>query len=315
MTHYIGIDVSKIRLDVDWLGTAKEFSNEENSIQLLIEQLKTQYQEGNLKLVLCEATGGYEQKLVRACHEAKLPIHVAHANKVKYFAKSKGLKAKTDQIDARTLTDYGSSFQPLPDSLLLSGSLKKVADLLKRREQLQADKKRETNRSDKDLDADVQQSVDDHVEWLSGQIKIIDKKLSSLKQEKDVVIKHNLLTSIPYIGDISAHYLLSNLPELGVLPHKSLSALVGVAPFNNDSGKSENKRFIKGGRSCLRQVLYMAAISAIRYNPPLKLFYDRLREKGKSGRVALIAVVRKLIGMANSVLKRGTAWTPEYLPV
>ena len=281
MKQYIGIDVSKAMMDIDWCGKPVSYENDKLGISRLIRKLKSLRTKDRLELVICEATGGYEQKVVLACHKAQLPIHVAHANKVRYFAKSQGLLAKTDKLDARVLSDYGHLLQPKADSLLLNKSTEKIAELLKRREQLQADKKRENNREDKIVSTDIKHSIDEHVKWLDKKLKEIDKKLLLLKQDADVNFEHNLLTSIPAIGDISAYYLLSCLPEIGKISHKALAALVGVAPFNRDSGNSQGKRFIKGGRSKLRQVLYMVAISAIRCNAPLKTFYTRLRKNGK----------------------------------
>jgi len=312
MKYYVGIDVSKACLDVDWLGQPKAYDNVKPVIITLIKDLKALQEKNNLALVICEATGGYEQKVVRACHEAEIPVHVAHPNKIRYFAKSKGLLAKTDNIDAKVLSSYGALLLPQADTILLTRNVEKIAEKLRRREQLQADKKRETNRLDKELSDDIKQSIQCHVDWLDREIKKLDSNLEQLKKCSDVKINHDLLTSIPAIGDLSAHYLLSYLPEIGKVSHKALAALVGVAPFNNDSGKGQGKRFIQGGRSRLRQVLYMAAITAIRFNAPLKAFYTRLREQGKLAKVALIAVVRKLLSMANSVMRRQTPWEVEY---
>ena len=207
MKYYIGIDVSKPRLDVDWCGKAKAYDNNKSDIQKLIQKLKALKTKDQLALVICEATGGYEQKMVRACHDADLPVHVAHANKVRYFAKSKGLLSKTDKLDARVLSDYARLLLPKADKLLLSKNTKKISELLKRREQLQTDKKRETNRLDKITSADIKKSIDEHIKWLDKKIKGIGKKLELLKQSDDVKKSHDLLTSIPAIGDITAYYL------------------------------------------------------------------------------------------------------------
>jgi len=312
MKHYIGIDVSKTRLDVDWLGKPKAYDNEKSAIKKLIAALSRLTEKGELSLVICEATGGYEKKIVYACHEAGIPVHVAHANKVRYFAKSKGLLAKTDNIDAAVLTDYGRLLKPAADILHLNKITEKIGEKLKRREQLQADRKREKNRLDKELSKDFQKSIKDHISWLDKEIKQLDKDLKELKQHEEVKVNHDLLTSIPSVGDLVAHYILAYLPEIGKLSHKALSALVGVAPFNNDSGKGQGKRFIQGGRSRLRQVLYMSGITAITFNKDLKVFYERLKAQGKPTKVAIIAVVRKLLTMANSVIKRQKPWEIEY---
>ncbi len=312
MEHYVGVDVSKARLDVDWLGKPQAYDNEKVAIKKLMAALMMLKKKGALSLVICEATGGYEQKMVRACHEAGLPVHVAHANKVRHFAKSKGLLAKTDNIDAAVLTDYGRLLKPEADILHLNETTEKIAEKLRRREQLQSDRKREHNRLDKELSKDTKKSINEHINWLDKKIKDLEKDLRELKQKDEVKSNHDLLTSIPSIGDLTAHYILSYLPEIGKLSHKALSALVGVAPFNNDSGKGLGKRFIQGGRSRLRQVLYMASITAITFNQDLKVFYRRLKEQGKATKVALVAVMRKLVSMANSVIKRQTPWEVEY---
>lgn len=312
MSSYIGIDVSKMQLDVDWLGSAKTYENNSSGVKRLIKVLRTLNSEHKLSLIICEASGGYEQEIVRACHEAQLPIHVAHANKVRHFAKSQGLLAKTDKMDAKVLSDYGRLLQPEADSILLNDATEKMAELLKRREQLLADKKREHNRLDKKLGRDIERSIKCHIKWLDENITEIDNLLAELKKSDGVKENHNLLTSIPAIGDISAFYLQACLPELGKLSNKALAALIGVAPFNNDSGKSCGKRFIQGGRSKLRQILYMAAITATRYNRDLRSFYLRLVAHGKPTKVAIIAVIRKLITMANSVIKRRSPWVDIY---
>ncbi len=312
MSHYIGIDVSKARLDVDWMSESKTYANDLKAIKKLTGQLLKLRGKNILSLVVCEATGGYERKLVNACHQAKIPIHLAHANKVRYFAKSQGLLAKTDKIDAHVLSDYGRLLQPKADLVLLNKETEEMAELLKRREQLQADRKREGNRLDKITNKKIKHSIDDHIKWLDKNIKAIEDELHLLRKTEGISSDCDLLTSIPGVGNLTAYYLLASLPEIGKLSHKALAALVGVAPYNHDSGANQGKRFIQGGRSRLRQVLYMSAITTIRCNPDLKVFYCRLREKGKPVKVALIAVIRKLIAMASSVLKRGTIWQMDF---
>lgn len=315
MKHYIGIDVSKSRLDVDWLGKPKAYDNEKTPINRLIRALSKLNEKGELELVICEATGGYEQNVVRTCRNYNIPVHVAHANKVRYFAKSKGLLAKTDHIDAKVLSEYGRLFKPKADLLLLSENTEKIAEILKRREQLLEDKKREQNRLDKNLSKKFINSLKEHIDWLDKEIKELEQNLAKLKDSGDIKTNHSLLISIPCIGDLLANYILAYLPEIGTVSNKVLAALVGVAPFNNDSGKNQGKRFIKGGRSKLRQALYMAAIAGIRCNQTLKAFYVRLKNNGKPAKVALIAVIRKLLSMVNSVIKRQTKWVIEYAKI
>lgn len=312
MTNVIGIDVGKRQLDIDWLGTPITYKNDQQGINCLVKKLSELQDKQQLSLAICEATGGYERGFSQACHQAKLPIHVAHANKVRHFAKCQGLLAKTDKIDARVLSDYGRLLNPFPDRVYLSESGEKVACLLKRREQLLSDKLKEENRLDKWLDEANKQSINDHIAWLDQEIKKIEAGLKEMEQSDDIKEAHTLLTSIPAIGDLMAHYLIAYLPELGILSHKQVSALGGVAPFNQDSGSIRGKRSIQGGRAHLRRRLYMSAISAIRCNPDLKTFYTRLKAKGKCTKVAIIAVIHKLLMMANSVLRRREPWSKEY---
>lgn len=312
MEYYIGIDVGKAQLDIDWCDEAKSCSNSDLDIEVLISDLLALKANDQLALVICEATGGYEQKFVQACYIADIPVHVAHPNKVRNFAKSKGLKAKTDKIDAKLLSDYARLYNVEADVPLLNKTTVKIGQLLRRREQLISNRQQERNRIDKIICPDILESINDHIGWLNNQINQITKQLSLLKKSAEVNESHDLLTSIPSIGDLTAHYLLANLPEIGNTTHKKLAALVGVAPFNRDSGKGQGKRFICGGRSHLRRILYMCAITAIRKNHDLSQFYIRLRANGKAAKVAIIAVVRKLLTMANSVMTRRSPWEVEY---
>jgi transposase len=312
MKHYIGVDVSKNCLDVDWLGKPMVFTNDAIGIDKFMKKLQTLFKQKKLAMVLCEASGGYEKKLVYACHKEHLPVHMAHANHVKYFMKSQGIKAKTDQIDAKMISAYGSERKPEEDSFILNENTLKIRELLKRREQLISDKKREKSRIDKIDSPDVLETITSHIGWLDESVEKIEAYLLELRKAEDTKSLYALLISVPGIGKILAYYLMSYLPELGKLSHKAIAALVGVAPFNHDSGQHQGKRFIQGGRSQLRQMLYMAAMTSITCNPDLKRFYERLCEAGKPGKVALIAVMRKLLSMINSVILRGTPWQKNH---
>lgn len=311
MKTYIGVDVSKPQLDVDWKGSALQIENNKSGVSDLAKQLKELHENEELACVVLEASGGYEKYLVNVCHENNIPVHVAHANKVRSFAKSKGILAKTDKLDAAVLSEYGSLMKIIPDKLLLTKNTEKIRLLLGRREQLMNDKQREKNRIDKIHDKCIKNSVEDHIKWLSDEIKKTDKGLEKFSQTDDVKEKHDLLLSIPAVGPLVANYLIANLPELGLLNHKAIAALVGVAPYNRDSGSFSGKRFIQGGRSALRRILYMSALSSIRFNPDMMVFYKRLRDAGKPAKLALIAVIRKLLSVINSVVKRQTPWTEK----
>ena len=308
MKAYIGIDISKPILDVDWQGKLISFKNQKKGITQLIAKLKKINEKGKLEVVILEASGGYEKCLVKTCHENHLPVHVAHANKVRAFAKSKGILAKTDKLDASVLSEYGSLMKVEPDKVLLTENGEKIRVLLGRREQLMNDRQREKNRLDKIDDKVIKKSIESHIRWLSDEIKNIDQQLNECSQMSDIKLKHDLLISIPAVGGLVANYLIANLPELGLLTHKEIAALVGVAPYNRDSGSFSGKRFIQGGRKELRHVLYMSAIASVRCNEDMKVFYKRLREAGKPAKVAIIAVLRKLLSVINSIIWRQTPW-------
>jgi len=244
--------------------------------------------------------------------------YLAHANKVKSFAKMKGYSAKTDRIDANMIREYALTTGITPKSSKLSTTVKKLGDLLKRRNQLVGDKKREKNRLEKEPETDIRLSISSHIEWITLEIGKIEKLLK--KKEKSSKMMHDnitLLKTIPAVGSLIAQYSVAFLPELGKLSHKKIAALVGVAPFNHDSGRYKGKRFITGGRKDLRDVLYMAAVVSVRCDPQLKDFYNKLKNKGKPSKVALIAVLRKLLMRMNSVMKRKTPWQqamPTIMP-
>lgn len=313
MELYVGVDVSKEKLDIyinDIQNNETCFDNSKGGIKKLIRFLqKFQSKEHVIKLIICEATGGYERLLSNMLQEFGLPIHVAHANKVRNFAKAIGKFAKTDKIDAKILNEFARAFKPNPDKVFLTPELDTLRALLTRRQQLLDERTRENNRLDKPLLEVLKKSIEKHIQWIEKALKEIDKLISDqIKSHDNIDHLVELLSSIPGIGTISAATLLTELPELGHIEDKELSALVGVAPMNRDSGKMTGKRFIKGGRCLVRKTLYMAALSSIRFNPDMKIFYQRLRAKGKVAKVALIAVVRKLLIVLNSVMQRGSPW-------
>ena len=310
MKSYVGIDISKAILDVDYLGDALQFQNNATGIKNLVDKIKKRV-DSDL-IVICEASGGYEKKLLNSCQINNVPLHVAPANKVRSFAKAKGIKAKTDKLDAEVLSSYGATMNLDVNTLILSKNVIKIKALIKIREELIGCRKAENNRLDKIDDAYIRASITNHIEWVEKNIKEIEKELVTLQKTDELKPQHDLLTSIPGIGDLSACYILAMLPEAGKANHKALAALVGVAPFNRDSGTQRGKRLICGGRARLRSVLYMAALSATRFNPDLSVFYQRLCAAGKPKKVALAAVLRKLVTMINSVLSRGTAWEKTY---
>lgn len=307
---YIGVDVGKNHLDIFYLNTSVQIENSSKAIKLFFKKIDKSQD----PFVLCEATGGYEQQLIEILKKENIAFSIAHPNKIRAFAKSKGLLGKTDKLDAKLLFDYASMFKPDADKCLQTPSEDELLGLLKRREQLQQEKFREQNRLDKILSKPVKKSVENHVKWLDEALQNIENEISNLqKNNEGIKNKTELLTSVPSIGNLSASYLICYLPELGKLNHKEISSLVGVAPFNRDSGSFHGKRYIRGGRPHLRKMLYMAALSSTKWNKSMKIFYQRLKSKGKPAKVALIAVVRKLLIVLNSVVKRQTPWVENPL--
>jgi transposase len=305
--EYIGIDVGKKSLDVCVCGHVKRFANTENGILELIQEVEKLNKEYEVYLIV-EASGGYEKPLVNSCYAHSIQIHVAHANKVRSYAKSKGILAKTDQIDAAIITEYGSVMAIQPTQLRLNGVEAGIRDLLIRREQLMLDMARDKNRMDKIYNPCIKTSITSHIEWLKEEIEKMDKELYRLTRIEGTSEKHDLLTSVPSVGSLTACQLIANLPELGTLSHKQLAALVGVAPYNRQSGNHDGKRYIQGGRGNVRKSLYMSAISSIRCNPDMKAFYEHLILAGKPTKVAIVAVMRKLLCVLNSIVMRGSPW-------
>jgi transposase len=227
---------------------------------------------------------------------------------VRAFAKATGLLAKTDKIDARLIARYAQWLQPAEDAPEHDEELKA---LLKRREQLIAEKNRELNRLDKVLPTRIKRSITAHMRWLENQIASLDEALAELRKDERLQSQVALLSSIPGVGNLTAQYILAYMPEVSSANHKQLASLAGLAPMNRDSGGYRGKRFIQGGRAPLRRALYMAAVPSVRFNPDLKRFYEQLRGQGKPAKVALVAVMRKLLLIAASILRRQSPWLPE----
>jgi len=313
METYVGVDVSKNDLDIYHDGTRKS-SKISNTLPAIRHWLKEMdCEKKNIKLIICEATGGYESPVVEELKKAKFPVHVVHANKVRYFAKTTGALAKTDKIDSRLLAHYARLFQSQPDEQEIPPETQALQFFVKRRQQLIKQKVEESNRLDKTLPVWVKESIEAHITWMEEQIKALEKKLQSHVENYETLNKETaLLTSVPGIGLLTACTLLSGIPELGALSSKSLSALIGVAPFNKDSGRISKKRSIQAGRASVRVALYMATVASLIHNPYVKKFYHKLKAKGKPSKVALVACMRKLLTLLNSVIKRKTPWVEEF---
>lgn len=308
MQYYLGVDVSKEKLDIyfegEWFVIEQTEQGHEELSRYIMMQNKS-------IIVICEASGGYEKKFIKFLIGQGIKAHIVQANKVRAFAKAKGLLAKTDKLDAKVIAEF-AQIMSLNEDGVLSESAENIRELLKRREQLIADKQRELQRRDK-VSSAIKKSLIRHIDWLDTEIKKLDEELESIKQENNDIAKQVMLySSIPGIGNIISYYLIAYLPELGSLNNKQLAALVGVAPFNRDSGTQSGKRYIQGGRKSLRNHLFMAAIVSIRWNSLLSPFYKKLKESGKPAKVAITAVIRKLLCLLNSIAKRQYGWQKDY---
>lgn len=306
---FIGIDVSKARLDVAVRPSeqSKSFSNDDAGIQALVKWLR----EIQPTLIVLEATGGIERQLTRALASAELPVVVVNPRQVRDFAKATGQLAKTDNIDAGVLARFAEAVRPpvrpLPDDVSLE-----LRALIARRRQITEMMVAETNRLSGASRA-VKKRIDAHLRWLASELERIDKDLDqSIRQSPIWQEKEDLLKSVPGIGPVISRALIANLPELGQLNRKQIAALVGVAPLNHDSGTLRGRRTVWGGRAAVRGMLYMAALVATRRNAVIKAFYIRLRNVGKAPKIALVACMRKLLTILNSMVKHKTYWSENY---
>lgn len=317
MKLFIGVDVSKNTLDIYCNNKVITVSNNQTGLTEFHSLLQQEVKNSNkIAMIVCEATGGYEKKLVKFAFSKSIPVHMAHPNKVRKYAESKGLLAKTDKIDACLLADYGEIMKVQPIDKMRTTEEEILVGLLKRREQLKEDKIREMVRLDKDLVVSSKKSIKFHIKWLEKEITTIEIKIKKIRGEHESInTKIELLKSVPSIGNITACILVAFLPELGsTAGSKKIVALAGLAPYVKESGKYKGKRFIHGGRSVVRQALYMSALTSVRHYKEMSEFYLRLRDNGKTAKIALIAVARKLLTVLNSVMYRKTAWQ-ETCPV
>jgi transposase len=296
---YVGLDVAKSSLQLDLAGQPHALTNDPKGHARLLQLLRDQPGAH----VVCEATGGYEQAVVHACHAAQVPVSIVEAGRVRHFAKAKGLRAKTDPIDALVLSAYGRTFQPTATAAPTRQQAR-LAELSTRRLQLIETLIAETNRAAHYTDKLLRAQTRQLQQLLEKQIGACDTAIAELIAA-DETLKGQAarLDAIPGVGAVTAATVLAELPELGKLSHAAASALVGVAPYNRDSGDHNGSRHIAGGRKAVRCALYMATLSAVQYDPILKAFYQRLRLAGKKPKVALVAAMRKLVVLMNRLLK------------
>jgi transposase len=303
---FIGIDVSKARLDVAFRPQAQacRYANDPEGIAALVERLRGLAP----ALVVLEATGGYEFPLAAALAAAGLPACVINPRQARDFAKATGRLAKNDRIDAACLAHFAEAIRPRPRPLPEAEVLALDA-LLTRRRQLLGMLTMERNRLGMCRDGQVRADLEAHILWLEGRLNDSDKALKAAVEASPAWReKEDLPRSIPGIGPVASRTLLAALPELGRLGGRQVAALAGLAPFDDDSGKRQGQRYVKGGRADVRCVLYMAALAASKHNPALRAFKERLKAAGKKAKVILTAVARKLVVLANAVLRSGRPW-------
>ena len=303
--HLVGIDVCKDRLDVCLLPSGEAFSvaNDPEGIDALVGRL----QEVGPKLVILEATGRYERPAASAIAASGIAVAVVNPRQARDFAKATGRLAKTDKIDAEVLARFASIIEP-PPSTLPDEEAQALQAILTRRRQLLLMLTAEKNRLLMAPEA-VAKRIRAHLRWLEKELLRTDRELDEAVRHSEVWCRNEeLLRSVPGVGPVLARTLLAELPELGAIDHKRLSALVGVAPFNRDSGKIRGKREVWGGRAPVRAALYMGALVATCHNPILKEFYERLLGAGKPKKVALVACMRKLLSILNAMMRDGAIW-------
>jgi transposase len=305
----VGVDVSKARLDVHVLpaGTAFAVANDPDGLAELVARLAALAPAA----VVLEATGGLEAPAVAALAGAGLPVSAVNPRQARDFAKGVGLWAKADAVDAAALALFADKVRPQPRPVP-DDQAQAFTALLVRRRQLLEMRVAEQNRLGTARTPAVRRDIQRHLDWLSRQGDRLEAELAAAVQASPVWrAKEDLLRGVPGVGPTVARTLLAELPELGTLRGKQMAALAGLAPFARDSGTRRGKRSVGGGRAGVRGALYMASLSAARYNPPLRAFYQRLRAAGKLAKVALVAVARKLLVILNAMLRDHRPWSPE----
>ena len=297
---YIGIDVAKAHLDVAWAQTVRRLPNQRSGHAALIRWIK---QSTTPVQLICEASGGYEQALLESLEKSALKVTLVQAVRVRQYARATGILAKTDKIDAKVLAAFGSAIKPQPMSPR-SVEQKRLRQYEAQRRHLSRILVAEENRLAQLSCAQLRTLSRSLMSKIKNQIETLDRRIGELiAQDQTLWEKAQKLTAISGVGARTAALLLAQMPELGQLNRRQAAALAGLAPFNHDSGSIRGKRAIFGGRRALRSGLYMAALSAARFNPILSRFYQRLRAKGKPHKLALTAVMRKLLLALNHSLK------------
>lgn len=306
----VGVDTGKTQLDI-YIRPLDIYFTVKNNDSGIKEAMKT-LKKYPINRVVIEATGRLEQPFILACAEAKIPFVIANPVNIKRFAGAIGQKAKTDKLDAHLIAHFGEAIKPSL-STLKPEQMRLMSDLLSRRRQLMDMQTMEKNRS-QIMPKTISSLIKPILTALKNQIEKVDSKLQKLIEECDEYkAKNDIIQSVPGVGNVVAFNLLSDMPELGYINNKEAASLVGVAPFNRESGAYQGKRMIRGGRPKIRTAMYMAMMSAIQCNPKFKEIYHRMVAAGKPKKVAIIACIRKLIVIINSMVRDGVMWNPKMV--
>lgn len=307
----VGVDISKAHLDV-YIRTAQpsraRYPNDAQGVSALARRLTAL----GPRLIVMEATGGLERLLTAKLLSKKLRVAVVNPRQVRDFAKASGWLAKTDRLDAEVIATFGAALNPsvraLPDA-----HTQALADELARRRQLVEMLTMEKNRLGSTTNKKVRQSLRTHIKWLEARIKASDEGLRKhIEASPAWLAKRELIIEVGGVGETTTHTLIACLPELGTLNRKAIAALVGLAPFNRDSGTLRGRRTVWGGRAQVRSTLYMATLSATQHNPVIRDFYARLIAAGKPKKVALVACMRKLLTILNAMVRDGKHFDPSF---
>jgi transposase len=309
MEHiFIGIDVAKDHLDVHVRpsGEAFRIAHDEPGLAALLPRLRAL----TPHLIVLEATGGYEVPLAAGLASAGLPVAVVNPRQIRDFARATGRRAKTDALDAHVIALFAEAIRPtarpVPDA-----QAQALGELMARRRQLVDMLGAELNRRRLLRDRRLQRQLDAHIAWLEEALRRLDHDLTTLVRSTPIWREaDDLLRSVPGIGPVTACTLIAELPELGHLDRRRIAALAGLAPFARDSGTFRGRRMIAGGRAPVRRVLYMATLAAIKYNPVIRLFHQRLVGAGRPAKVAITAAMRKLLTILNAMLRDRRPWQP-----
>jgi transposase len=302
---YIGIDISKSKLDVAANDdeSISQFSNDEQGVKDLIKALPSKKK----TLIVMEASGGYEKFVANHLRQKKFNIAIVNASRVRNFAKASGKSAKTDKIDANVIRDFGRAFNPIPQALPTTEEQESLQNINRRAQLVKIIALEKQHREQ--ASSKHKKRIDKHIQFLEKELEEMDELLRKQVSADPIMCdKVERLDEIKGVGETIAMTVLLHMPELGKLTHREVSALAGVAPFNKDSGQMKGKRQTWGGRAVVRSALYMAVLTAKKFNPVIKRFYDELVGRGKLKMVAIVACMRKLLIIMNAMMRDNTRW-------